>query len=227
MDNAICCYVKALEMINKKFQTYRDQTADEWDKMGLRLGLAVMVPTIIFDEMKSSAGSTNCKTHFQMMNKRELCHIFEPRITKRRSHRSTVSKLKKELTKLHSTVIDLVNERKQNAWDNESGSASRLPGLSLLLASLSSTFKTGGDGFEAALMRSSFSLGRLRLEQTRYEEAADHLETALRTKWVLDPASSSDSDSDFSRKSLSSRNKQVKCMDEDNPEEGQIYYALG
>ena len=61
----------------------------------------------------------------------------------------------------------------------------------------------------------------------RYEEAADYLETALRSKWVLDPASSSDSDSDFSLKSLSSRKKQAKCMDEDDPEEGQIYYSLG
>mmetsp|Transcript_26648 Transcript_26648/g.63910 ORF Transcript_26648/g.63910 Transcript_26648/m.63910 type:complete len:2683 (+) Transcript_26648:137-8185(+) len=226
IDNAICCYVKSLEMVNKKFQTYRDPV-DEWEKMGLRLGLAVPVPTITFDEMRT-AGNTNCKTHFQMMNKKELCHVFEPKLGRRRG-RSTVSKLKKELTKLHSTVIELVHERKQSAWDNESGSTrSKLPGgLSLLLASLSSTFKTGGDAFEAALMRSSFSLGRMRLEQTRYEEAADHLETALRSKWAMDPASSSDSDSDFSRKSLSSRKQQAKCMDEDNPEEGQIYYALG
>jgi len=228
VDNAICCYAKALEMVNKTFQTYRDQSQDEWVKMGLHLDLAVPVPTVIFDEMKSITGNTSWKTHFQTMNKKELCHIFEPRLPTKRRYRSTVSKLKKELVKIHVTVIDLINERKQHAWDNESGSArSKLPGLSLLLASFSSTFKTGGDAFEAVLMRSSFCLGRMRLEQTRYEEAADHLETALRSKWVLDPASSSDSDSDFSRKSYSSRKHQAKCMDEDNPEEGQIYYALG
>lgn len=125
-------------------------------------------------------------------------------------------------------IIELVLERKQNSWDNDSGSANTRsrPNLSLLLASLSSTFKTGGDAFEAALMRSSFCLGRVRLEQTRYEEAAGHLETALRSKWVLDPASSSDSDSDFSRTTLS-RKQPKKNMDEDDPEEGQIYYALG
>mmetsp|Transcript_22415 Transcript_22415/g.48576 ORF Transcript_22415/g.48576 Transcript_22415/m.48576 type:complete len:1615 (+) Transcript_22415:1-4845(+) len=227
MDNAICCYVKAWEMVNKKFSAYQEY-ADEWSKMGLRLGLAVPVPTVIFDEMKASIDNENWKTHFQMMNKKELCHVFEPRTPKRRS-RSTVSKLKRELARIHSTVMDLVHERKQNNWDNESGSMrTKLPGSSsLLLASLSSTFKTGGDAFEAALMRSSFCLGRMRLEQMRYEEAADYLETALRSKWVLDPASSSDSDSDFSLKSMSSRKQQTKVMDEDNPEEGQIYYSLG
>ena len=225
-DNSICCYVKAIELVTKKYVSYLEH-ADEWAKMGLRLGLSVPVPTIIFDEMKASAGNASCKPHFQMMNKKELCHVFEPKIGKRRS-RSTISKLKKEFTKLHTTVIELTNEKKQNAWDSESGSSKmKLPGSSLLLASLSSTFKTGGDAFESALMRSSFALGRIRLDQMRYEEAADHLETCLRSKWVLDPSSSSDSDSDFSRKSRSSRNKQVKTFEEDNPEEGQIYYALG
>ena len=229
MDNAICCYVKALEMVNKKFQLHREP-ACEWTKMGLRLGVAVPVPTIILDEMRTSTDSTNWKAHFQTMNKKELCHIFEPRLTKRRS-RSTVSKLKRELVKIHLTVVELVNERKRSTWDDESGSSrSKLPGLSLLLASLSSSFKTGrDDAYEAALMRSSFSLGRIRLGETRYEEAADHLETALRSKWVIDPVSSSDSESDFSRKSLSSRKQQgkEKNVDEDDPEEGQIYYALG
>ena len=239
IDNAICCYVKALEMVNKKFQAYQ-QPACDWTRMGMRLAPQVPVPTIIFDEMRTSAGSSNWKTHFQTMNKKELCHMFEPRLHKRRS-RSNISRLKRELVKIHLTVIDLVNERKQAIWDrdNDSGSQStsrsrsKLPGLSLLLASLSSSFKNGrDDAFESALMRSSFSLGRIRLEETRYEEAADHLETALRSKWVLDPASSSDSDStsDFSRKSTISSRKQMakgKSMDEDDPEEGQIYYALG
>ena len=159
------------------------------------------------------------------MNKKELCHVFEPSLSKRRG-RSAISKLKKEAVKIHSTIIELILERKQNSWDNDNGSIKSRPSLSLLLASLSSTFKTGGDAFEAALMRSTFCLGRMRLEQTRYEEAADHMETALRSKWVLDPASSSDSDSDFSRTALS-RKQPKKCMDEDDPEEGQIYYALG
>jgi tetratricopeptide (TPR) repeat protein len=183
----------------------------------------------MFDDMKASSGNTSWKATFQSMNKKELCHVFEPRPAKRRSH---ASKLKKELVKLHTTIIDLVHERKQTNWDNEStGSRQKVPGSSLLLASLSSIFKTGGDAFEAALMRSSFSLGRMRLEQMRYEDAANYLETALRSKWVLDPASSSDSDSDFSRsRSLSSQSKQYsskKSTDEDDPEEGQIYYALG
>jgi len=228
LDNAICCYVKALEMVNQKFSTLREH-ADEWSKMGLRLGLAVPVPTVIFADMKSSTDTTSWKTHFQIMNKKELCHVFEPRLTKRRS-RSTASKLKRELSKIHSIIIDLVQERKQKSLNTESGSlrSNKLPGSSsMLLASLPSTFKAGGDAFEAALMRSSFSLGRMRLEQMRYEEAADYLETALRSKWVLDPGSSSDSDSDFSLKSLSTRKHQATRLEEDNPEEGQLYYSLG
>ncbi|KAL9178952.1 hypothetical protein ACHAXT_011925 [Thalassiosira profunda] len=229
LDNAICCYIKALEMVNAKFSSYKEP-ADEWTKMGLRLGMAsVPVPTVIFDEMKTTTGNASWKMHFQTMNKKQLCHVFDPKLKKRRS-RSTVSKLKKQLTQLHSTVIDLVHLRKQNSWDGESGSSRvKSPGTSLLLASLSSAFKPGGDVFEAALMRSSFWMGRIRLEQMRYEEAADFLESALRSKWVLDPASSSDSDSDFSRRSISSRKKQQtrKLLDEDDPEEGQIYYALG
>ncbi|KAL7543830.1 hypothetical protein ACHAXR_013162 [Thalassiosira sp. AJA248-18] len=230
MDNAICCYVKALEMLNKKFSAHREH-ADEWTKMGLRLGLEVPVPTVMFEEMKANTGNTSWKPHFQMMNKKELCHVFNPKLAKHRS-RSTVSRLKKELAKIHTTVLELIHERKQKSWDSESGSSrNKLPGSSFLLASLSSSFKTAGDPFEAAMMRSSFFLGRMRLEQMRYEEAADHLETALRSKWVLDPASSSDSDSSASfsssRKSLSSRKQQEKSIDEDDPEEGQIYYAIG
>ena len=219
-DNAICCYVKALEMVNTKFRSYRDPV-DEFDTFGLRLGLAVPVPTIIFDDLNSKSWTSN----FQMMNRRELCHVFEPRLTKRRG-RSSVSKLKKELAKLHSTVIDLVQKRKQHIRNNESRSTrSKSPGFSLLLASLSSTFSTGRDSFETALMRSSFCLGRMMLEESRFEEASDHLETALRSQWVLDPASSSDSDSEFSRKSLS-RMRQGKFALEDDPEEGQLYYSL-
>ena len=119
MDNAICCYVKALEMVNKKYQLHREP-ACEWTKMGLRLGVSVPVPTIILDEMRTSTDSTSWKAHFQTMNKKELCHIFEPRLTKRRS-RSTVSKLKRELVKIHVTVVELVNEKKQSTWDDESG----------------------------------------------------------------------------------------------------------
>ena len=220
-DNAICCYVKALEMVNTKIRRYRD-TVDEFDSFGLRLGLAVPVPTIIFDDLNSKSWISN----FQMINRRELCHVFEPRLSKRRG-RSSVSKLKKELTKLHSQVIYLVQKRKQHIWNSESGSnRSKSPSVSLLLASLSSTFSTGRDAFETALMRSSFSLGRTKLEETRFEEASNHLETALRSQWVLDPASSSDSDSDLSRKSLSRKQPEKSALDEDDPEEGQLYYSL-
>ena len=101
----------------------------------------------------------------------------------------------------------------------------RLPVSSVLLASLSSKSRIGGDTFEATLMNSSFQLGRFRLEQGRYDAAADQMEIALRTKWLLDPASSSDSDSDF--KSSSGHKQKSRCMSEEDPEEGQIYYALG
>ena len=224
-DNAICCYVKALEMVNAKFRRYRDPV-DEFDTFGLRLGLAVPVPTIIFDDLRYNGDRKSWISNFQMMNRRELCHVFEPRLSKRRG-RSSVSKLKKELTKLHSQVIYLVQKRKQHIWNSESGSnRSKSPGVSLLLASLSSTFSTGRDAFETALLRSSFSLGRMKLEETRFEEASNHLETALRSQWVLDPASSSDSDSDLSRKSLSRKQQGKSALDEDDPEEGQLYYSL-
>lgn len=71
VDNAICCYCKSLEMVSKKLQSIQDPV-DEWEKMGLRLGLAVPVPTIIFDEMKSTAGNASCKSHFQTMNKKSF-----------------------------------------------------------------------------------------------------------------------------------------------------------
>ena len=196
--------------------------------MGLRLGLAVPIPSIVFDKMNTD--DTSWKTHFQNMNKKELClTVDEPGLAKPRA-RSTVSKLKKELSRFYLSVIDLVNKKKQDARDNNSDSVrtNKLSGSSsLLLSFLSSTFKTGGDAFEATLMRSSFCLGRLRFEQLRYEESADYFETALRSKWVLDPASSSDSDSELSFKSLSSLKMKAKTMDEYDPEEGQIYYALG
>jgi hypothetical protein len=31
LDNAVCCYVKALQMVNKKFSNYQEE-ADEWVK---------------------------------------------------------------------------------------------------------------------------------------------------------------------------------------------------
>ena len=213
-NNAICCYVTALEMTNKKFLYLRD-TVDVFETMGLHLGLAVPVPTIVFDEMKTIRGVEQ----FQMMNQRDLCHVFEPRIGKRKGHHAT-STLKNRLKRMHSTVIKLVRDRSENT------SRSRAPAFSSILASLSSTFMTSSDSIEVSLVRSSFYLGRVKLEQKKYQRAAEYFETALRSKWRLDPASSSDSDSDFSRKSRS-RKHQGRPLDEDNPEEGQIYYALG
>lgn len=210
-DNAICCYINALEMSHKKLRSSRD-LEDEFEIMGLQLGLAVPVPTLVFDDVKSSGWVT----HFQMMNKRDLCHVFE-QVDKRQGWDL---KLKKKITKMHSTVIKLILSR------NKATLKCGMPALSSLLASISSTFMSGSDAFEIALIRSSYFMGKVKLEQTRYEEAADYFEAALRSKWRLDPASSSDSDSDFSRKSKS-RKQLGRLLDEDNPEEGQIYYALG
>ena len=53
IDNAICCYVKSLEMVNKKFQAYQ-QPAGEWTKMGLRLGVAGKSELVLFHHMNSS-----------------------------------------------------------------------------------------------------------------------------------------------------------------------------
>lgn len=219
-DSAICCYVKASEMLTTKFRSYRDQ-ADEFDAFGLRLGLAVPVPTIILDDLNSKFRTPN----FQMMNRRELCHVYEPKLMKRRG-RSAFSKLKKELSKLHSTVIELIHKRKQHIRNEAGTTKSKSPGLSLPLASLSSTFSSERDAFETALMRSSFCLGRMKLEETQFEEASDHFETALRSHWVLDPASSSDSDSDLSR-SLSRKQQGKFALDDDDPEASQLYYSLG
>ncbi len=66
----------------------------------------------------------------------------------------------------------------------------------------------------------------MKLEETRFEEASDHLATALQSQWVLDPASSSDLDSDLSRKSLSRKQQGKSALNENDPEEGQLYYSL-
>ncbi len=215
-DNSICCFVNALEMTNKKLNSVR-VSLDEFHSMGLHLGLAVPIPTIVLDEMRTIGGAG----HFQTMNKRCLCHVFTPEIEKRQVQ-LTASKLQKRLTRMHLTVIKLIRDRNRDT----SESRTRTPVISSMLASLPLKFMTGGDEIESALMRSSFFMGRLKLEQAKYEEAAEYLEAALRSKWRLDPASSSDSDSDFSRKSKC-RKQQGKFLDDDNLDEGQIYYALG
>ena len=228
-DNSIACYVKVLQIMNQRFHQLRGE-ADQFDLQGLRLPIAIPVPTYIFEEMKGSKespGNNSWKSHFQSMNKKELCHHFEPRTQPKKG----MSKLKKELIKIHSHIVDLIHEKKQHSWDNQSVSSarstrSRLASSSQLLSSLKCSIKSG-DVFEAALMRSSFALGRMRLEQMRYDDAAGSLETALRAKWVLDPASSSDSDSEASYRSLSSRKPLMRSTDEDDPGEGQIYYGLG
>ena len=221
MDNAVPCYVRVLEMLTKKMITHRN-AVDEWTRMGLRLTLAVPVPTVIVNDMKKNDTDEKIwRQHFQAINKKALCHQFsESEYTESPKSRSAsmVSKLKKELIKIHSTVIALIHQKKHNTTTRST--TSRLPVTSVLLS-------PGGDAFESALMNSSFSLGRIRLEQGRYDEAADQLEVSLRSKWVLDPTSSSDSDSDFSYKTMPSRRKQPKCISEEDPEEGQIYYALG
>ena len=236
IDNAICCYVKALEMLNRKYARNRDHV-DEWCIMGLRLDLAIPVPSIMFNEMKKRQRQSDMswRSHFQAINKKALCHYFAEETEVSPRSASTISKIKKELVKMHNSVIVLVQQKKHADDENEqkafTNSRSKFGGSSMLFATIPSELQGGGDTFEVALMNSSFGLGKMRLGQTRYEEAADLFEVALRSKWVLDPASSSDSDSEFSFKSRSSRSsrkkKQVKSVNEDVPEEGQLYYSLG
>jgi len=221
VDNAVPCYVKALEMLTKKMTACR-RSVDEWTKMGLRLDLAIPVPTIIFSDMKKSETDESLwKHHFQAINKKALCHHFSERENSeppKSRNASTMSKLRKELIKTHTTVIALIQQKKHEV----EGNISRSPSAKLPISSV--LFAPGGDVFEAALMNSSFQLGRMRLEQGRYEEAANHFEVSLRSKWVLDPSSSSDSDSDFSSRS---HKRQPRSISEEDPEEGQLYYALG
>jgi tetratricopeptide (TPR) repeat protein len=235
IDNAICCYMKGLEMLNRKYARYREHV-DEWCIMGLRLDLAIPVPSIMFNEMKKRQRQSDMswRSHFQAINKKALCHYFAEETELSPRSTSTISKIKKELVKMHNSVIALVQQKKhaddENAQKAFANSRSKFGGSSMLLATIPSELQGGGDTFEVALMNSSFGLGKIRLGQTRYEEAADLFEVALRSKWVLDPASSSDSDSEFSfksRSSRSSRKKQVKSVNEDVPEEGQLYYSLG
>ena len=239
VDNAICCYVKALEMLNRKYARHREHV-DEWCVMGLRLDLAIPVPSIMFAEMKRTRqkqSDMSWRSHFQAINKKALCHYFAEESELSPRSASTISKIKKELVKMHNSVIALVQQKKhaddENAQESFAKSHSKFGGSSSLLSTLPSELQGGGDTFEVALMNSAFGLGRIRLGQTRYEEAADLFEVALRSKWVLDPASSSDSDSEFSFKSRSSRSarsarkKPMKSVNEDVPEEGQLYYSLG
>lgn len=230
VDNAICCYIKGLEILTVKSTRHRE-SADSWSKMGLRLDLAIPPPTIIFSEMREKeVADDSWKFHFRAINKKALCHHFSELPPGKRTS-SGARRLKKEMVKLHSTIIALIQQKKHISEEDESnGTVSHRhakPTLSsVLLASLSARAHTVGDTFDTALMSSSFQLGRIRLEQTRFDEAADHLEVALRTKWDLDPTSSSDSDSDvsFVYKSLTRR----QPVSEDGPpEEGAIYYALG
>ena len=75
IDNSVCCYVKASEMLTKKYLSHRE-FADEWSKMGLRLDLAVPVPTIFFTEMKKSGVDDIAKLHFQAINKKALWYVL-------------------------------------------------------------------------------------------------------------------------------------------------------
>ena len=86
-----------------------------------------------------------------------------------------------------------------------------------------------GNLFDTALMSSSFCLGKSQMSTQRFDEAVDNFEIALRTKWSLDPAVSSDSDSEASSSRLFSVRSKMgsKLISEEDPEEGQLYYALG
>ena len=234
VDDAICCYMKALEMLNRKYARHR-KSVDEWCIMGLRLDLAIPVPSIMFNEMKKRRMQSDMswKHHFQAINKKALCHYFAEETELNPRNASAITKIKREQVKMHNAVIALVQQKKladeEDAHKSFANTHPRFGGSSMLLSTIPTEFQ-GTDTLEVALMNSSFGLGRIRLGQTRYEEAADLFEVALRSKWVLDPTSSSDSDSDFSlksRSSRSSRKKQVKNINEDVPEEGQLYYSLG
>lgn len=207
--------------------------------MGMRFDLSVPAPTAVFDEMRKDNFSGDAwKRHFQNLNKKILSHSFcESEGVK--PNKSLV-KLEKELSKMHSMIVALIQKKKhstpslpqQNPQTKSPFPSPRSQKVSISPAS-SVTLETLpksqlGNLFDTALMSSSFCLGRSRMASQRYDEAVDQFEVALRTKWAIDPAMSSDSDSEASSSRISVRSKfGSQNMSEDEPEEGQLYYALG
>lgn len=237
LDNAIAFHIKALLLLKSKVSRHIDPV-DKWQIMGMRFGLMIPSPTVIFDEMRKDSFSGGAwKRHFQTINKKILSHTFIESDVK---PNKSLIKLEKELSKMHSMIVALIQKKKhttrtlpQSPQNMHSHHSSRLAKVSISPAS-SVTLDTLpkselGNLFDTALMSSSFCLGRSRMNSSRFDEAVDQFEIALRTKWALDPALSGDSDSSASSSRISSVRSQVgsKNMSEDEPEEGQLYYALG
>jgi tetratricopeptide (TPR) repeat protein len=202
----------------------------------MRLDLSIPAPTIMFDEMrKESSVGEAWRLHFQAINKKTLCHHFSEIEPEKTNKSSVTRKLEKELVKMHSIIVALIQKKKHTSTENGSNAFSQRspskrnvsPASSVTLDSTIPKSQLGGL-FDMALMSSSFCLGRSRMAAQRYDEAVDSFEASLRTKWALDPASSSDSDSDASsRVSIQRSRVSSKNISEDEPEEGQLYYALG
>jgi len=230
LDNAICFYIKALVLLKTKVSRHMEP-ADKWQVMGMRLDLSIPAPTIVFDEMRKDNYSGDAwKLHFQTINKKSLCHYFsEPQHRKNEKIYMT-KKWEKELVKMHSMVVALI-QKKKHTVDTPNKFSIRSPPKVPISQVSSVTLESISKSqilFDTALVSSSFCLGRSRISAHRHDEAVDNFEVALRAKWALDPSSSSDSDSDMSSSRLSMRSKlHSKNISEDEPEEGQLYYALG
>jgi tetratricopeptide (TPR) repeat protein len=239
LDNAIAFYIKALLLLKSKVSR-TTELADKWQIMGMRFDLAVPTPTVIFDEMRKDSFSTGeaWKRHFQTINKKILCHTFSEDDQQAHSYKHDKSrhKLEKELSKMHSMVVALVQKKKHSTPSSSQSPLSYASSRKKVSISPASSITIEilpksqlGNIFDMALMSSSFCLGRSRMSNQRYDEAVDSFEIALRTKWALDPALSSDSDSEASSSRFSSvqSKSSSRNISEDEPEEGQLYYALG
>eukprot|EP00804_Cyclotella_cryptica_P019567 CCRYP_014328-RC/>CCRYP_014328-RC protein AED:0.07 eAED:0.07 QI:612/1/1/1/1/0.83/6/2494/1628 len=230
LDNAICFYIKALVLLKTKVSRHMEPV-DKWQMMGMRLDLSIPAPTIVFDEMRKDNFSGDAsKLHFQAINKKSLCHYFSEPEHRKNENDSTTKKWEKDLVKMHSTVVALI-QKKKHTVEAPTNFSMRSPQKVTMSQVSSVTLQSISKSqllFDTALVSSSFCLGRSRISMGRYDEAVDNFEVALRAKWALDPASSSDSDSDMSSSRLSMRSKlHSKNISEDEPEEGQLYYALG
>jgi tetratricopeptide (TPR) repeat protein len=131
---------------------------------------------------------------------------------------------------MHSMVVALI-QKKKHTVDTPNKFSIRSPPKVPISQVSSVTLESISKSqilFDTALVSSSFCLGRSRISAHRHDEAVDNFEVALRAKWALDPSSSSDSDSDMSSSRISMRSKlHSNNISEDEPEEGQLYYALG
>ena len=192
LDKAISFYVMALMLLKSKVKRHTEQ-ADKWQIMGMRFGIAVPPPTFIFDEMRnynSSACQSNndsWKKHFQAINKKIICHSFSESGNQTELDNRTSHKLEKELSKIHSILVDLIQNKKhaEPSLPRKSSNISLRYPTNLLSQDSDLTIENmskfqQGNFFDTALMSSSFCLGRSRMASSRYDEAIDNFEIALR-----------------------------------------------